>query len=143
MAAQDLEPLAAQPVQELERAGGGVPVAQVRLRAPVPRPRKLLACMGNYREGQGRDRFPIDMFLESPEAVIGPGDTVVLPEVTFSVCHHEAELGVVIGRQARDLTPENALDAVFGYTCFMDVSPRGGVGRTPQPTFMSGKTLRR
>lgn len=124
-------------LEALHRAGGGVPVSSVRLRAPVPRPRKLLACMGNYREGQDRESFPIDMFLESPEAVIGPGDTVVLPEVPFSVCHHEAELGVVIGKRVRDLAPEDAMDAVFGYTCFMDVSPRGGVGRTPQPTFIS------
>jgi len=123
-------------LEQLAAAGGGVPVSEVRLRAPVPRPRKLICGMGNYFEGQDRDPFPLDMFLKSPETVIGPGDTVVLPKVPFTICHHEAELGVVIGRRAKNLTPDNAMDAVFGYTCFMDISPRAGIGRMPMATFV-------
>ena len=122
---------------DLEETAEGVPVESVRLRAPMPRPRKLLCCFGNYREGQDRDIFPVDMFLKSPEAVIGPGDKVVLPKVDFKICHHEAELALVIGKRSKDLTQDEAMGAIFGYTAFMDVSPRGGVGRNPGMTMIS------
>jgi 2-keto-4-pentenoate hydratase/2-oxohepta-3-ene-1,7-dioic acid hydratase in catechol pathway len=124
-------------LQSLEASGPRTPLGSVRLRAPVPRPRKLICCFGNYMEGQDRPPFPIDMFLKSPEAVIGPGDTVVLPKKEFSICHHEAELAVVIGKTATDVSQADALDHVFGYTAFMDVSPRGGVGRNPGMTMIS------
>jgi 2-keto-4-pentenoate hydratase/2-oxohepta-3-ene-1,7-dioic acid hydratase in catechol pathway len=124
-------------LQALEGSGSRTPVGSVRLRAPVPRPRKLICCFGNYREGQDRPVFPIDMFLKSPEAVIGPGDTVVLPKTEFNICHHEAELGVVIGKAAKEVSEANAMDHIFGYTAFMDVSPRGGVGRNPGMTMIT------
>ena len=122
---------------DLEETADGVPVESVQLRAPIPRPRKLICCFGNYREGQDRDSFPIDMFLKSPEAVIGPGDKVILPKVDFRICHHEAELALVIGKRVKDLTQDEAMGAIFGYTAFMDVSPRGGVGRNPGMTMIS------
>ena len=124
-------------LEALEGSGPRTPVGGVRLRAPIPRPRKLLCCFGNYKEGQDRPAFPIDMFLKSPEAVIGPGDTVVLPETEFTICHHEAELGVVIGKTAKGVSQADAMDHVFGYTAFMDVSPRGGVGRNPGMTMIT------
>ena len=68
---------------ELERlaaAGPSVPLATVRLRPPLPRPSKILACIGNYWEHMQREARPLNMFLKSPDAVIGPGDTVVLPD---------------------------------------------------------------
>ena len=77
------------------------------------------------------------MFLKSPEAVIGPGDKVILPKVDFRICHHEAELALVIGKRVKDLTQDEAMGAIFGYTAFMDVSPRGGVGRHPGMTMIS------
>ena len=122
---------------DLEETADGVPVESVQLRAPIPRPRKLICCFGNYREGQDRDSFPIDMFLKSPEAVIGPGDKVILPKVDFRICHHEAELALVIGKRVKDLTQDEAMGAIFGYTAFMDVSPRGGVGTNPGMTMIS------
>lgn len=122
---------------DLQDSAQGVPVGTVRLRAPIPRPRKLICCFGNYKEGQDRDSFPIDMFLKSPEAVIGPGDTVVLPKTPFNICHHEAELAVVIGKRAKNTSQADAMDAIFGYTAFMDVSPRGGVGRSPGMTMIT------
>jgi 2-keto-4-pentenoate hydratase/2-oxohepta-3-ene-1,7-dioic acid hydratase in catechol pathway len=123
-------------LQELEEDGRGVPAGSVQLRAPIPRPRKLICCFGNYREGQERPAFPIDMFLKSQEGVIGPGDTIVLPRTPFTICHHEAELGVVIGKRVKDLSREETMDAVFGYTAFMDVSPRAGIGRNPGMTMI-------
>lgn len=96
------------------------------LQAPVPRPPKLIAAFGNYREGVDRDRQPQDMFLESPDSVIGPDGTVVLPNHPVEIFHHEAELALVIGQRAKDLpADESALNVLAGYTCAMDVSGRG------------------
>ncbi len=96
------------------------------LQAPVPRPPKLIAAFGNYREGSDRERQTQDMFLESPDSVIGPDGVVVLPDHEASIFHHEAELALVIGTRAKDLPADNrALDVVAGYTCAIDVSARG------------------
>ena len=66
------------------------------------------------------------MFLKSPDAVIGPGDTVVLPETTDPwVFQHEAELAIVIKGPAKGVSQMNYQSAVFGYTCMIDVSARG------------------
>ena len=69
----------------------------VRLRAPLPRPGKILACIANYWEHGAREARPLNMFLKNPDAVIGPGDTIVLPELTEPwIFMHEAELALVI-----------------------------------------------
>ena len=65
------------------------------------------------------------LFLKSRNAVIGPGDTIILPEAEANVFHHEAELGVVIGKEAANVKAEQAFDYVFGYVNFIDVSARG------------------
>ena len=124
---------------ELERLGAkgsGVPLSSVRLRPPLPRPRKILCAIGNYREGTDREPQPLDFFLKSPEAVVGPGDTVVLPERQHDIFHHEAELGVVIGEEAHNVKAANAMEYVFGYTAFIDVSARGGIGRPGFNSFL-------
>jgi 2-keto-4-pentenoate hydratase/2-oxohepta-3-ene-1,7-dioic acid hydratase in catechol pathway len=96
------------------------------LQAPVPRPPKLIAAFGNYREGADRERQTQDMFLESPDSVIGPNGTVVLPDYPATIFHHEAELALVVGQRAKDLpADERAIDALAGYTCAIDVSGRG------------------
>jgi 2-keto-4-pentenoate hydratase/2-oxohepta-3-ene-1,7-dioic acid hydratase in catechol pathway len=107
-------------------AASGQPVTAPGLQAPVPRPPKLIAAFGNYREGANRERQAQDMFLESPDSVIGPNGAVVLPNHPVSIFHHEAELALVIGRRAKDLpADERALEALAGYTCAIDVSGRG------------------
>jgi 2-keto-4-pentenoate hydratase/2-oxohepta-3-ene-1,7-dioic acid hydratase in catechol pathway len=109
-----------------ELAASGQPSQVSGLQAPVPLPPKLIACFGNYMEGSQRERQTQDMFLESPDSVIGPGGTVILPNHPATIFHHEAELGLVIGRRAKDLpADERALDALAGYTCGIDVSARG------------------
>jgi 2-keto-4-pentenoate hydratase/2-oxohepta-3-ene-1,7-dioic acid hydratase in catechol pathway len=111
-------------VEELAAKGEPKPVSG--LQAPVPRPPKLIAAFGNYMEGSNRERQTQDMFLESPDSVIGPGGTVILPNHPATIFHHEAELGLVIGRKAKDLpADERALDYLAGYTCGIDVSARG------------------
>jgi 2-keto-4-pentenoate hydratase/2-oxohepta-3-ene-1,7-dioic acid hydratase in catechol pathway len=104
--------------------GETMPVPE--LQAPVPRPPKLIAAFGNYREGSDRERETQDMFLESPDSVIGPNGTVVLPDHPATIFHHEAELALVVGQRAKDLpADERALQALAGYTCAIDVSGRG------------------
>lgn len=115
--------------EALAASGAVEPAGEVQ--APVPRPTKLIAAFGNYREGTDRERQAQDMFLESPDSVIGPGGTVVLPNHPASIFHHEAELALVIGARAKDLpADERALAALAGYTCAIDVSARG-IGRMP------------
>lgn len=112
-----------------ELAANGTVEQVPGLQAPVPRPPKLIAAFGNFMEGVVRDRYTQDMFLESPDSVIGPAGTVVLPNHEATIFHHEAELGLVIGRRAKDLpADERALEALAGYTCGIDVSGRG-IGR--------------
>ncbi|MBA3643938.1 MAG: fumarylacetoacetate hydrolase family protein [Chloroflexia bacterium] len=107
-------------------AASGTPEPLPHLQAPVPRPPKLIAAFGNYREGADRERQIQDMFLESPDSVIGPNGTVILPDHPATIFHHEAELGLVIGQRAKDLpADERALVALAGYTCAIDVSARG------------------
>ena len=55
----------------------------------MPRPPKLIAAFGNYREGGERERQVQDMFLESPDSVLAPGGTVVLPNHPATIFHHE------------------------------------------------------
>lgn len=94
--------------------------------APVPRPPKLIAALRNYYEGIERERMELDMFLESPDSVLAPGGTVVLPNHPATIFHHEAELALVIGKRCKDLKEdESAYDVLAGYTCAMDVSARG------------------
>jgi 2-keto-4-pentenoate hydratase/2-oxohepta-3-ene-1,7-dioic acid hydratase in catechol pathway len=114
-------------VEEAATTGEQIPAGA--LQAPVPRPPKLIAAFGNYREGSDRERQAQDMFLESPDSVIGPNGTVVLPNHPATIFHHEAELALIVGRRAKDLpVDERALESLAGYTCGIDVSARG-IGR--------------
>jgi 2,4-diketo-3-deoxy-L-fuconate hydrolase len=95
--------------------------------APVPRPGKLI-CIGlNYRDHAAESNMPIPerpvMFSKFATAVIAPGEAVVLPATSEQV-DYEAELAVVIGRRAKNVSAGRALDYVLGYTAFNDVSAR-------------------
>jgi len=120
-------------------AGGGIPLADVRLHSPLARPGKIVCLMGNYREGADRPLQILDLFFKSPEGMSGDGDTVVLPPHQADIFHHEAEIAVVIGREAKDLGEAEAMDAVFGYVAFNDVSARG-LGRSGINSFL-GKSF--
>ena len=130
---------------ELERAVRSGPVldaASVRLRAPLFRPGKILCCIGNYWEHAQREPRPLNMFLKSPEAVIGPGDTITLPAWTDPyVFQHEAELAVVFKGPAKDVSPDDYRRAVFGYTCLIDVSAREVGRRTWRAGSWMGKSF--
>jgi 2-keto-4-pentenoate hydratase/2-oxohepta-3-ene-1,7-dioic acid hydratase in catechol pathway len=99
----------------------------VRLAAPIPRPGKFI-CIGlNYSDhaaetGAAIPERPI-LFAKYANAVVGPGDTVVIPPITQKP-DYEAELCFVIGRSAKNIARDEALDYVAGYTCVNDVSAR-------------------
>jgi acylpyruvate hydrolase len=95
--------------------------------APVPRPGKLI-CIGlNYRDHAAESNMPIPekpvIFSKFPTCVIAPGEQVVVPATSKQV-DYEAELAVVIGRRAKNVSAAQALDHVLGYTAFNDVSAR-------------------
>lgn len=103
----------------------GVPMNDVRVRPPLPRPGQLVCLAGNYLEPQKPERGLFNAFLKSPNSVIGLNDTVELCPAEATVFHFEPELAVVIGKPASRLTADEAMACVFGYTQFIDVSSRG------------------
>jgi len=131
------------PALEREAAQGeALPLGSVRLRPPLPRPGKILCCIANYWEHAQREARPLNMFLKNPEAVIGPGDTIVLPEFTEPwIFMHEAELALVIKGPAKKVNQTNWQSAVFGYTCLIDVSARGEGRRTWKAGSWLGKSF--
>jgi len=95
--------------------------------APVPRPGKLI-CIGlNYRDHAAESKMAIPerpvVFSKFATAVIAPGEAVVLPDTSAQV-DYEAELAVIIGRRAKNISANRALDYVLGYTAFNDISAR-------------------
>ena len=125
-----------------ERTAASLDAAQ--LAAPVPKPSKVWGAAGNYHRGsknlasaggrgEARETPPDELlehiFLKPPSAVIGPGDSIVIPSNAETV-FPELELCVVIGRECRNLSVDEAMDAVFGYSVILDVTARGyGSGR--------------
>jgi 2-keto-4-pentenoate hydratase/2-oxohepta-3-ene-1,7-dioic acid hydratase in catechol pathway len=112
----------------MEPTGVTLPLANVRLLAPVL-PGKIIGIGRNYAAhalelGNAPPEEEPMIFLKPPSAVISPGDAIVLPAVSKRV-DHEAELGVVIGRRARNIPEDDdPLRYVLGYACVNDVSAR-------------------
>ena len=94
---------------------------------PIERPGKII-CVGlNYRdhaEEQGAElpKEPL-LFAKWPNALIGPGEPIVIPPIVTKA-DYEAELGVVIGERVKGISKESAFEAVRGYLCANDVSAR-------------------
>jgi 2-keto-4-pentenoate hydratase/2-oxohepta-3-ene-1,7-dioic acid hydratase in catechol pathway len=103
-----------------------VPLSQVRIRPPLPRPCNIVCMAVNYMEdGTRAEPAPINAFHKSPLSVIGDGDTMVLPDVPATIFEGEAEAAVIIGTRASNVKAADAMDYVFGYTNFIDGSARG------------------
>jgi 2-keto-4-pentenoate hydratase/2-oxohepta-3-ene-1,7-dioic acid hydratase in catechol pathway len=130
---------------EIEKAIASVAaedLEKVKLRPPLPRPSKILCCIGNYWEHAQREARPLNMFLKSPDAVIGPGDTIELPPWTDPyVYQHEAELAIVFKGPAKDVSQDDAASAIFGYTALIDVSARAEGRRTWRAGSWMGKSF--
>jgi 2-keto-4-pentenoate hydratase/2-oxohepta-3-ene-1,7-dioic acid hydratase in catechol pathway len=117
----------ARALEVLRAAGALRPLERLHLVAPVPRPGKVI-CIGlNYRDharesGMAIPERPV-VFSKFTTSVTGPEHAVAIPAISTQV-DYEAELAVVIGRKARRVSRERALDHVLGYTNFNDVSAR-------------------
>jgi len=104
-----------------------VPFGEARIHAPVTRPQKVIGIGLNYEDhaaetGADIPEKPI-VFAKYPSALIGPGEAIRIPPITEQA-DYEAELAVVIGRAARNISESEALDHVFGYANANDVSSR-------------------
>ena len=117
--------------------GPKLPLAAVKLDAPLPKPRRNLFCVGrNYRaharelsgsvfkaDGKSDDAWPM-VFTKPPECVIGPREAIRLPRGISDQIDYEAELAVVIGRGGTNIRASRAMEHVWGYTIVNDVTAR-------------------
>lgn len=137
------EPAAMQCARDALKTAAPVPLASIKLLAPILNPGSLWAAAANYKAHQAemkikmgsadrtelsKDDLMAEFFLKPTSSIIGPGDTVILPKVSKDV-DFECELCAVIGKKARYVTEEKALDYVFGYTICWDLSQRDPWGR--------------
>ena len=113
-------------IKRAAEQGAATPLAQVKLRPPLPRPINVVCMAVNYMEdGTRTEPAPINAFTKSPNAIIGPGDTMELPDVPASVFEGEAEIAIVIGKRATKVSAADAMSYIFGYVNFIDGSARG------------------
>jgi len=113
-------------LEQAASRGTGVPPSQVRIRPPLPKPYNIDCMAVNYMEdGTRAEPAPINAFHKSPGAVIGNGDTMVLPDVPATIFEGEAEVALVIGKRASGVRAADAMDYIFGYVNFIDGSARG------------------
>ncbi|HMK11812.1 MAG TPA: fumarylacetoacetate hydrolase family protein [Acidimicrobiales bacterium] len=130
------------------RDGGARRLGDVRLRAPVLNPGKVIATASNYGDHVAEMRdvvlervaghvdtwlLDFDVFLKAPSSIVGPDDAVVLPAGPTAEgreVHHESELAVVMSRGGSDIDAAHALDHVLGYTIGLDMTVRGDGDRS-------------
>ena len=124
-----------------------LPLDSVNLLAPIPRPARNIFCVGkNYHDhahefaNSGFDssaasgavpKYPI-VFSKVPDSVVGPGVDVLIDAQVSTAVDYEVELGVVIGKAGRNISAEDALDYVWGYTIINDITARDLQGQHSQ-----------
>ncbi|HVA37313.1 MAG TPA: fumarylacetoacetate hydrolase family protein [Candidatus Dormibacteraeota bacterium] len=129
-----------------------VALGAAELLAPIPEPRRNVFCVGwnylkHYKEGVGKrgsqeEQLPDhpSLFTKATMSVIGPGADIPFDASISPLLDYEAELGVIIGRRARSIRAEHALDAIFGYTVGNDVSVRD-IQRRHGGQWLKGKSF--
>ncbi len=115
------------PIAGLKRTGASVPLADVKLLAPIE-PVNVLCIGQNYKAhveegGANLPKAPI-LFMKTTNTVIGPDEPIIIPKIAPTEIDYEAELALVIGKTARHVPESRALEYVLGYTCAHDVSAR-------------------
>ena len=123
-----IKEISGSPLNDYSETGNSHNLQDVKLLPPVS-PRKIVAIGLNYRSHLGDKPGPAapEPFLKSSTTVVGQGDNIVIPKVAIEEgvkIQPEAELALVIGKDCKGATQENALDYVFAYTCGNDVSAR-------------------
>jgi len=131
-------------IEEAARRGEPTPLSSVTLNAPVLWPQKIVAAASNYAAhvSEMSARAPYEawmlefgVFLKSPSSIIGPGDTIHLPNVGDAEIHHESELGFIIGKGGKNIPEERAMEHVLGYTGVLDITVRGGGDRSARKSY--------
>lgn len=125
----------------------GVALDDVRLETPIPWPNKLLALPNNYREhtaemrnrdyavGAGAAPGEAGFFMKASSSMIGPADAIELPDKPDRLFHHECELAIIIGKEARHVKAAEADSYIFGYSCLVDVTMRGKEERVMRKSY--------
>jgi 2-keto-4-pentenoate hydratase/2-oxohepta-3-ene-1,7-dioic acid hydratase in catechol pathway len=141
-------PAAMQIARDAAQGSGAVALSSVKLLAPIQNPGSLWAAAANYyahraemveRMGSAdrpvidKDDLMAEFFLKTTSSIIGPGDTIRLPKISKLV-DFECELCAVIGKPARKVSEDQALDHVFGYMMCWDISQRDPWGKGKQNT---------
>lgn len=124
--------------------GKSYSIKDVFFKSPVPSTRKIWAAPVNYKSHQDemnklfnnapRTIEEIALFLKSPESLSGPMDPILLPYKDRRT-DHEAELGYVVGKRAKNVKSEDAENYIFGYFALLDISVRGNEERTWRKSF--------
>lgn len=142
------EPAAIRCARFSVQGGSSLPLASVKLLAPILNPPAIWAAAANYKAHQeemrakmgssdrsslSKDDLMAEFFLKPSSSIVGPGGAVILPRVSKDV-DFECELCAVIGKTARHVTEDAALEHVFGYTILWDFSQRDPWGRGRQNT---------
>ncbi len=134
-----LDTLAEEIEQRAKSSESGLSLSEVKLSSPLPRPGKVLAAPMNYAAHRAEQKASgsvaeLGVFLKANSSVIGPGESIQLPYTDRDV-DQEGELGIVIGREAKRVTEEEAFDYVAGYTCVMDITLKGQELRSTRKSF--------
>jgi len=112
-------------IESAANTGKGLPVTQVKIRPPLPKPVNVDCMAVNYMEnGTLPKPAEINAFHKSPGCNVGHGDAMVMPDIPLSIFEGEAELALVIGKRARNVKAADAMSHIFGYTNFIDGSAR-------------------
>ena len=119
------------------------PLKDVRIEAPIRRPGKIIGLGLNYRDhadetGRQLPDFPV-IFAKFPTSVVSPNSEIPIPSVTKKL-DWEVELGIIIGQSCKDVTPEEALNYVAGYTVLNDLSARD-LQKEKEGQWVEGKSL--
>ncbi|MEE9503630.1 MAG: fumarylacetoacetate hydrolase family protein [Thermodesulfobacteriota bacterium] len=125
---------------QYQLTGGELPLEELKILAPC-QPTKIVALGLNYRSHaeELKMKLPEDplLFLKPSTSVIGPDENIVYPVMSRRV-DYEAELGVVIGKEAKGVSEDKAEEYILGYTCFNDVTARDLQGKDKQFTRSKG-----
>jgi 2-keto-4-pentenoate hydratase/2-oxohepta-3-ene-1,7-dioic acid hydratase in catechol pathway len=116
---------------QVAQTGRSTPLDQVTLRAPIV-PKKFFHTAGNFREHHEESTrvnwshpvLPWIVFFQNVDAIIGPDDPIVYPEMMTSELDYELELAVVIGKAGKFFSPEEAEEYIAGYIVFNDITAR-------------------
>ncbi len=128
----------------IDKGACAIPATDVTIQAPIDNPKKII-CIGlNYADHATESGMPIPeepiVFSKYASSIIGPDENIVVPSVSSQI-DYEVELVVVIGKQGRNISEEDALNHVAGYMVGHDVSARDYQLEKPGGQWMMGKTF--